>query len=128
MLATQKKNFLEKYDQTPLSKKENELLDRDFGYKNIDGLVDVFNNTKTNKQQNRLFDKINNELTTMKKLVNIVSNTTEKRRINNVIKSVEFTVDYFAPLGDSDGKSDSSIGFSDADGSGLRNINTKPNA
>ena len=128
MLATQKKNFLEKYDQTPLSKKENELLDRDFGYKNIDGLVDAFNNTKTNKQQNRLFDKISNELTTLKKLVNIVSNTTEKRRINNVIKGVEFTVDYFARLGDSDGKSDSSIGFSDADGSGLRNINTKPNA
>ena len=31
-----RKGFLEKYDQIPLSEKENELLDRDFGYKNID--------------------------------------------------------------------------------------------
>ena len=41
---TLKKSFLEKYDHIPLSKKEK-LLDRDFGYKSIDELVDAFNNT-----------------------------------------------------------------------------------
>ena len=67
-----RKGFLEKYDQIPLSEKENELLDRDFGYKNIDELVDGFNNTKTNEELYELFDKIANKLTTLKKLVKIV--------------------------------------------------------
>ena len=67
-----KKSFLEKHDQIPLSEKENELLDRDFGYKNIDELVDGFNNTKTNEELYELFDKIANKLTTLKKLVKIV--------------------------------------------------------
>ena len=49
MLKTPRKSFLEKYSQIPLSKKENELLDRDFGHKNIDELVNAFNNTKTNE-------------------------------------------------------------------------------
>ena len=49
MLKTPRKSFLEKYGQTPISKKENELLDRDFGHKNIDELVNDFNNTKTNE-------------------------------------------------------------------------------
>ena len=49
MLKTPRKSFLEKYGQIPISKKENELLDRDFGHKNIDKLVNDFNNTKTNE-------------------------------------------------------------------------------
>ena len=34
-----KLDFLQEYNQTPLSEKENKLLDRDFGYKNIDELT-----------------------------------------------------------------------------------------
>ena len=36
--------FLEKNNETELSEKENELLDRNFGYKNIDELLAAFNN------------------------------------------------------------------------------------
>ena len=60
-------SFLEKYDQTPLSEKENKLLDTDFGYKSIDELVDAFNNTKTDKELDELFDMISNKLGTLKK-------------------------------------------------------------
>ena len=45
--------------QTALSEKENKLLDRHFGYKNIDELVVAFNNTKTDEEHDELFDKIN---------------------------------------------------------------------
>ena len=77
-------SFLEKYDRTPLSGKENRLLDTDFGYKSIDELVDAFNNTKTDKELNELFDMISNKSGTLKKSIKIVSNITEKKR-NNVI-------------------------------------------
>ena len=50
-------NVLEEHEQTGISKKENKLLDIDFGYKNIDELVVVFNNTKTDEECNELFDK-----------------------------------------------------------------------
>ena len=42
------------------------------------------------------------------KIVKIVSNITEKKRMNNVIRSVEFTLDYVASLGHSASKSNSS--------------------
>ena len=57
MPKTFKFSFLEKNNQTELSKKENELLNRDFGYKNIDELVAPFNNTKSNEERDELFDK-----------------------------------------------------------------------
>ena len=62
------KEVLEKHDRIPLSKKENELLDRDIGYKNIDELVEPFNHAETDEEFNELFDKIDNKLTTLKKL------------------------------------------------------------
>ena len=62
------KEVLEKHDRIPLSKKENELLDRDIGYKNIDELVEPFNHAETDGEFNELFDKIDNKLTTLKKL------------------------------------------------------------
>ena len=34
-----KLDFLQEYNQIPLSEKENKLLDRDFGYKDIDELT-----------------------------------------------------------------------------------------
>ena len=84
-----KKSFLEKHDH------KNSLLERDFQYKNIDELMNAFDNTETDEELDELFDKIDNKLTTLKKLVRIVSNTTEKKRINNVIKSIDFVLDYF---------------------------------
>ena len=80
MLKTFKFIFVEKNKQTELSKKENKLLD--FGYKNVDELMA--------EEFDELFD---NYLNTLKKLVRIVPNKTEKERINNVTKSVEFILD-----------------------------------
>ena len=89
MPKTFKLNFLQDYNQTPLSEKENKLLNRDFGYKNIDELAFAFNNTKTDEERDELFHKIV-KLSTLKKLVKMVSSETERKRINNVIKSVKF--------------------------------------
>ena len=55
MPKTFKLNFLQDYNQTPLSEKENKLLNRDFGYKNIDELGFAFNNTKTDEERDELF-------------------------------------------------------------------------
>ena len=93
MPRTFKLSFLEKYDRTPFSEKENELLDRDFGYKNIDELVDAFNHTKIDEESDELYDRIVKMLALLKNLVNAVSNIDEKERINNVIEAVEFTLD-----------------------------------
>ena len=79
MPKTFKLNFFQKYNKTPLSEKENELLNRDFGYKNIDELAFAFNNTKTDEERDELFDKIVNKLNTFKKLVKIVSSESEKK-------------------------------------------------
>ena len=93
MPRTFKLSFLEKYDRTPFSEKENELLDRDFGYKNIDELVDAFNHTKIDEESDELYDRIVKMLALLKNLVNAVSNIDEKETINNVIEAVEFTLD-----------------------------------
>ena len=119
-----KLSFLEEHNHSPLSDTETELLDRDFGYKNIDELVDAFNNKKTNEQFNKLFNKIADKLSTLKKLVKMVSDATEKKRINNAIKGVEFVLDCVASLGDSD-TDFSSFDFSNTKGKGL--IILKPN-
>ena len=81
MPKTFKLIFLENNNQTELSEKEDELLYRHFKYKNIDKLVVAFNNTKTDEKLYKLFDKIVNRLKIFKKLINIVSNITEKERI-----------------------------------------------
>ena len=114
-----KLNFLQEYNPTPLSEKENELLNRDFGYKNIDELAFAFNNTKTDEEHDELFDKIVSMLNTLKKLVKTVSSETEKKRINNVIKGVNFTLDQVASLGDSE-QNFSDSDFCDTTGSELK--------
>ena len=58
MPKTFKLNFLQEYNQTPLFEKENKLLNRDFGYKNIDELAFAFNNTKTDEERDELFWEI----------------------------------------------------------------------
>ena len=92
MPKTFKFSFLEKNNQTELSEKENELLYRYFKYKNIDELVTAFKNTKTDKELDELFDKIVNRLKIFKKLIDTVPNITEKKRINNVMNSIEFVL------------------------------------
>ena len=72
--------FLEKNYQTELSEKENEVLNRDFGYKNINELIFAFDNTKTDKELDELLDNIVKKLSTLTKLVKIVSNKTEKKK------------------------------------------------
>ena len=79
MAKTIKLSFLEKNIQTELSEKENKLLDRYFGYKNIDELVAAFNNTKTDKELDEFLDKIVNKLNILEKLINAVSDITEKK-------------------------------------------------
>ena len=74
-----KLNFLQEYNQNPLSEKENKLLNRDFAYKNIDELVLAFNNTKTDDELKELFNKIYNKFNVLKKLINTVSDITEKK-------------------------------------------------
>ena len=118
---TLKKFFLEKYDQNPLSEKENELLDKNFEYKSIDELVDGFNNPKINEKLDESFDKITTRLNALKNLVKILSDTTEKKIIDDVIKGAEFTLDYIASWGDSYSESDfSSFEVNDTKGSGLK--------
>ena len=59
---TFKLNFLQEYNKTSFSEKENELLHRYFGYKNINELVLAFNNTKTDEELDELFNKKDNKL------------------------------------------------------------------
>ena len=126
MPKTFKLSFLEKNNQTKLSKKENELLNRDFGYKNIDELLAAFNNTKTNEERDELFDKTKNKLNIFKKLNITVSDVTERKGTNNVIDSIRFVLDYFAldknvNYSDSDSEQDSfDSELSDARGEGLK--------
>ena len=116
MPKTFKFSFLEKNNQTELSEKENELLDRDFGYKNIDELVNAFNDTKNDEECDELYDRIVKKLALLKKLVNTVSNIAEKERINNVIKGVELALNYVAYHRD---VSDSDSDFSSPNFSGI---------
>ena len=67
----------------------------------------AFKNIKTGKDLDELFDKIVNRLKILKKLINTVSNITEKKRINNVIKSIEFVLNDVA--------SDKNVSYSDSD-------------
>ena len=102
MPETFKLSFLQKYNQTPLSEKENELLHKYFGYKNTDELMLACNIQKLMKSTMNQFDKIVNKLSALEKLIKIVSDDAEKERINNLIKGVGFTLDYVASLDDSE--------------------------
>ena len=53
----------------------------------------AFNNTKTNEERDKLFDKTKNKLNIFKKLNITVSDVTERKGTNNVIDSVRFVLD-----------------------------------
>ena len=74
------KCFLSESGHAPLSEKENELLNKNFGFEKIDELVEVFNNTKTEREYNELFNRITNRANILKKLVKTVSNSVEKKK------------------------------------------------
>ena len=86
----------------------------------------AFNNTKIDEEFDEFFDKIVNKLNIFKKLINTVSDITEKKRINNLIKNIESVLNYLAfhkntSYSDSDSKQkffDSE--FHDTEGSGLK--------
>ena len=52
--------------------------------------------TKTKEELDELFDKTVNRLNILEKLIDTVSDITEKKRINNVITSIKFVLDYVA--------------------------------
>ena len=58
--------------------------------------MDALDNTKTDEELDELFDKITNKLAVLKKLINTMSDIAEKKRIDNVIKGIEFVLDYVA--------------------------------
>ena len=86
----------------------------------------AFNNTKIDEELDEFFDKIVNKLNIFKKLINTVSDITEKKRINDVIDSIKFVLDYVAfdkntSYNDSDSKQDYfDSEFSETEGSGLK--------
>ena len=88
----------------------------------------AFKNTKTDEELDELFGKIVNRLNIFKKLINAVSDITEKKRMNNVKKSIKFILNHVAvnknasySESDSDSKQDfSDSEFSDTEGSGLK--------
>ena len=100
-------------------------------YKNIDELVVAFNNVKADEKLYDFFDKIAHKLNIFKKLINTVSDITEKKRTNNVIDSIKFVLNYVAfdkntSYSDSDSKQNSydsyDSEFSDTEISGLKII------
>ena len=82
-----KKIFLSELGYTSLSEKGNELLNKNFGFENIDKLVEAFNNTETKEEYNKFFNRISDRAVILKKLVKTVSNPVEKKRIKNIKKS-----------------------------------------
>ena len=75
-----KKIFLSELGYTPLSEKENELLNRNFTFESIDELVEAFNNTETKEECNNLFNRISDRAIILNKLVKTVSNHVEKKK------------------------------------------------
>ena len=73
--------FLERLGHTPLSEKENEILNKNFGDKNIDKLKDDLENAVAEKEYDKLFNNINDRVSILKKLVEAVSNNVEKKII-----------------------------------------------
>ena len=76
-----KKSFLSELGHASLSEKENELPYKNFGFENIDELVEAFNNTETKEEYNKLFNGIGDRAIIFKKLVKTVSNSVEKKEL-----------------------------------------------
>ena len=95
-----KKKSLSKIGHTSLSEKENELFNKTliFGFKNIDKLVQTFNNAETEVKYIELLNYVRNWTNILQKLVKTVSNPVEKERIKNILEAVDKVLDYFLSI------------------------------
>ena len=75
-----KKIFLSELGYTPLSQKENELLNKHFKFEDSNELVEAFNNTETKKEYKELFNRISNRAIIFKKFVKTIYNPVEKKK------------------------------------------------
>ena len=57
--------------------------------------MEVFNNTETKEEYNKLFSHISDREIILKILVKTVSNPVEKKRIKNMMKAVASVLDRF---------------------------------
>ena len=78
MLKILEKIFLSEINHTPLSEKEDKVLDENFGLKSSDELTEAFNNTKTKEEYIKMFNRISNRDDILNKLVKTVSNSVKK--------------------------------------------------
>ena len=82
------RNILEKLGHTPLAEKENELLNVNFGHKDIDKLENALNNADTREEYNKSVNFLCNMVNILKKMVKTLSDNVEKKRINDVARAV----------------------------------------
>ena len=75
-----KKSLLSELGHALLFEKENELLNKNFGFEDIDELVEALNITETKEEYNKLFNRISDRAIISKKLVKTVSNLVERER------------------------------------------------
>ena len=80
MLKISEKIFLGEIGYTPVSKEQNELLNENFKLENIDELVKTLNNTETEEEYSKVFNRISNRATIFKKLTKTVSDPVEKKK------------------------------------------------
>ena len=118
------RNILEKLGHTPLAEKENELLNVNFGYKDIDKLENALNNADTREEYNKSVNFLCIIINILKKLVKTLSDNVEKKRINNVARSVNINLKRFLDQ-DIASESDSSdnhtdFDFSSVEGEGIK--------
>ena len=74
------KFFLDEIGYTPVSKEENELLNENFKFENIDELVKALNNTETEEEYSKVFNRISNRATIFKKLMKTVSDSVGEKK------------------------------------------------
>ena len=75
-----KKSPLSELGHALLFEKENELLNKNFGFEDIDELVEALNNTETKEEYNKLFNRISDRAIISEKLIKTVSNLVERER------------------------------------------------
>ena len=98
---------LDKMSYDLFTNKKNELLNKNFGFKSINRLVDALNNTEPGKEYAKLFKSIINRRNIFKKLNITVSDPVERKRIINIIEVVDDALDYSSDI-DQLSQSDSS--------------------
>ena len=81
MPETPKKSFLSELGSTPLSEKENELLNKHLKFEDIDELGEAFHNIETKEEYDKLVNHTRNRAIIWKKLVKTVSNPVEKKEL-----------------------------------------------